>query len=47
MIAAYDDYLVYHAAWTERMEKCYQEDGNMKWDEVIRRRRFWTAPVSA
>lgn len=37
MIAAYDDYLVYHAAWTERMEKCYQEDGNMKWDEVIRR----------
>lgn len=47
MIAAYDDYLVYHAAWTERMEKCYQEDGNMKWDEVIRRcgENRWPGPM--
>ncbi len=37
MIAAYDEYVTYHTAWEKRMQKCYQEDGNMPWDEIIRR----------
>lgn len=37
MIADYDAYVAYHTAWTERMEACYRENGQMKWDEVIRR----------
>lgn len=47
MIAEYDAYLEYHSAWTQRMEKCYQEDGNMPWDEVIRRcgENRWPGPM--
>ena len=37
MIAAYDEYVTYHTAWEKRMQKCYQEDSNMPWDEIIRR----------
>lgn len=47
MIAAYDAYVTYHAAWTTRMEQCYREDGNMKWEEVIRRcgENQWPGPM--
>lgn len=47
MIAAYDEYVEYHTAWTKRMEQCYQEDGNMKWDEIIRRcgENRWPGPM--
>ena len=37
MIAEYDEYVAYHTAWESRMQKCYQEDSNMPWDEIIRR----------
>lgn len=37
MIVEYDEYVAYHTAWESRMQKCYQEDSNMPWDEIIRR----------
>ncbi len=47
MIAAYNAYLEYHAAWEKRMARCYQEDGDMPWDEVIRRcgENQWPGPM--
>ncbi len=47
MIAEYDAYVEYQTAWTVRMERCYQEDGNMKWDEIIRRcgENQWPGPM--
>ena len=47
MIAEYDAYLEYHSAWTARMEKCYQEDGNTPWEEIIRRcgENRWPGPM--
>lgn len=45
MIAAYDEYVTYHTAWEKRMQKCYQEDGNMPWDEIIRRCGETAIPV--
>ncbi len=47
MIAEYDAYLEYYAGWSSRMEACYQEDGNMPWDEVIRRcgENRWPGPM--
>lgn len=31
----YDEYLGYHCAWEKRMQKCYAERPDIKWDEVI------------
>ncbi len=33
----YDEYVAYHTAWSQKMEACYREDGNMPWEEIIRR----------
>jgi sialate O-acetylesterase len=35
MIAEYDEYTVYHEAWWQRMQKCYAENPDIKWDKVI------------
>lgn len=35
MIAEYDEYTAYHAAWEERMQKCYAEDPAIKWEKVL------------
>lgn len=47
MIAEYDEYLVYYEQWSKKMEKCYREDGNMSWDEIIRRcgENKWPGPM--
>ena len=47
MIAEYDAYVAYHAAWTARMEHCYQLDGNMPWEEILRRcgENRWPGPM--
>lgn len=37
MVAEYDAYVAYHTAWERKMQACYQEDGNMPWQEIIRR----------
>lgn len=47
LIAEYDEYTQYHTAWEKRAAKCYQEDGNMPWEEVIRRcgENRWPGPM--
>lgn len=47
MIAAYDEYVEYHTAWEKRMQACYQENGNMKWPEIIERcgENRWPGPM--
>lgn len=37
MAADFAAYLVYHAAWEQRMAACYQEKPDIKWSEVIER----------
>ncbi len=32
---AYDEYLEYHNAWNERVGKCYAENPQIKWPEVL------------
>ncbi len=32
---AYDEYMEYHIAWNERVGKCYAENPNIKWSEVL------------
>ncbi|MBQ8688063.1 MAG: sialate O-acetylesterase [Ruminococcus sp.] len=48
MIADYDAYVEYHTAWEKRMQACYQENGNMKWTEVIERcgENRWPGPMN-
>lgn len=48
MIADYDAYTEYHTAWEKRMQACYQENGNMKWTEVIERcgENRWPGPMN-
>ncbi len=48
MIAAFDEYAAYHVAWEKRAAECYAEDGNMKWDEVLRRcgENRWPGPMN-
>jgi len=35
MIKEYDDYLVYHADWERKMQKCYAENPDIKWEKVL------------
>jgi sialate O-acetylesterase len=37
MAADYAGYVAYHRAWKKRLAACYQENPNMKWDNVIER----------
>ncbi len=37
MIAEYDEYTAYHAVWSEKMQRCYDEDPAIPWEEIIRR----------
>lgn len=36
MIAEYDEYTAYHSEWEKRMQKCYETDPAIKWDEVLK-----------
>lgn len=35
MIAEYDEYTAYHAQWEQKMQKCYAERPDIKWEEVL------------
>lgn len=35
MIAEYDEYTAYHAEWSSKMDKCYREQPDIKWDKVL------------
>lgn len=35
MMTEYDEYTSYHAAWEKRMQQCYAERPDIKWDEVL------------
>ncbi|MBE6857073.1 MAG: sialate O-acetylesterase [Ruminococcus sp.] len=36
MIAEYDEYVEYHTAWEQKMQKCYAQRPDIKWDEVLK-----------
>lgn len=35
MIAEYDEYVEYHTDWEQKMQKCYAERPDIKWEEVL------------
>lgn len=35
MLTEYDDYCAYQSAWEKRMQKCYAENPDIKWSEVL------------
>lgn len=37
MIEEYNEYCEYQSAWEKRMQKCYEEEPDISWDEVIAR----------
>lgn len=36
MIAEYDEYTEYHIQWEKKMQKCYSDNPDIKWDEVLK-----------
>lgn len=36
MITEYDEYTAYHADWEKKMQKCYEENPHIKWEEVLK-----------
>ncbi len=36
MIAEYDEYTEYHAQWEKKMQKCYSDNPDIKWEEVLK-----------
>ncbi len=35
MIAEYDEYTAYHAEWEKKMQQCYAETPDIKWDKIV------------